>query len=39
MGSLVLLDLMGGVAAGELAAHRSAETDLATLPAPVHGRP
>jgi len=25
-------------AAGELAAHRSAETDLATLPAPVHGR-
>jgi phosphate:Na+ symporter len=26
-------------AAGELAAYRSAETDLATLPAPVHGRP
>jgi len=25
-------------AAGELAAHRSAEIDLATLPAPVHGR-
>jgi phosphate:Na+ symporter len=25
-------------AAGELAAYRSAETDLATLPAPVHGR-
>ena len=25
-------------AAGEAAAHRSAETDLATLSAPVHGR-